>query len=350
MSSWSKEEIGLLVEYVVDGVSYPEIALLMNRSPESCRHQARDLGLKHPKSNKPWGSDRAKTAATLDWREFSQLYPKSTPAEYQAARDAYRSRLDVPDLQVTNYTELVYEVQGNVAVAACVHCPETDADMWAKLLAVGERDKLNGLIIAGDLVVADMFSHWPADGLAVGWAWEKELESIRRHLKTALEVFEFLYILPGNHVGNRIVKLSNGHIKLGQILSMTGLSDSEKDRITTTNIDYMSLRSGDEKFLVAHATNYSVRGGQVPVDYAEKYQAHVIAGNGHITGLQHTKSGKYWGIEIGTMADPETMAYAQRGLTKFPKMQQSFATVINGAVKIYGKDKPVTDWLAELSK
>jgi len=348
-SEWSDEEVGRLVQLVVDGKhTYAEIAEMFGRSAESCRHKARDLNLRHPKGTRPWSSDLARNAAALGWTEFSRLYPNASPVQYQEARVTYRDRVDTPDYEGTNYARLVYKVEGDVAIACCVHVPQTDPSMWAKLLAIGDRDKLPGLIIAGDIVTADMFSHWPPDGVTTSWAFNTELESLRRHLKTALEVFEFVYVLPGNHVGHRLIKITGGHIKLPHLLTMAGLSDAERDRVVTTDLDYMTLYSGDEKFLVAHSTNYSVRGGQVPVDYAEKEQAHVIAGNGHITGMQHTRSGKYWGYEIGTLADPETMGYAMRALTKFPKMQQSFVTVRNGAVAMYGAGKPITDWEREL--
>lgn len=346
---WTDEEVGRLVQLVVDGkYTYAEIAEMFGRSAESCRHKARDLNLRHPKAGRPWSSDQARNAAALSWVEFSRMYPTWTPAQYQDARTAYSEKVTTPDYVSTDYSRLVYKVEGDVAVACCVHVPETDPAMWAKLLAIGERDKLPGLIIAGDIVTADMFSHWPPDGVSKSWTFDTELESLKRYVRTALEVFEFVYVLPGNHVGHRLVRISGGHIRLPHLLNMAGLTDAERDRVITTDLDYMTLYSGDEKFLVAHATNYSVRGGQVPVDYAEKEQAHVIAGNGHITGMQHTKSGQYWGYEIGTLADPTTMGYAQRALTKFPKMQQSFVTVRNGAVRFYGKDKPTTDWEAEL--
>jgi hypothetical protein len=129
---------------------------------------------------------------------------------------------------------------------------------------------------------------------------------------------------------------------------MAGLSDAERDRVVTTDLDYMTLYSGGEKFLVAHSTNYSRRGGQVPVDYAAKEECHVIAGNGHLYGHQITPSGKWHGWDLGTLAGTTSMGYAMRGLTRFPKSQQSFVTVRNGAVKVYGAGKPTTDWEAEL--
>ena len=350
-SEWSDEEVGRLVQLVVDGKhTYAEIAEMFGRSAESCRHKARDLNLRHPKGTRPWSSDLARNAAALGWTEFSRLYPNASPVQYQEARVAYREKVDAPGFVVPDYSRQIERVEGDVAIAACVHVPETDPVMWARLLAIGERDKLPGLIIAGDAVTADMFSHWPADGVSVSWEFDTELESLRRHLKTALEVFEFVYILPGNHVGNRIVRVSGGHIKLHNLLAMAGLKDAERDRIVTTNLDYLSLDSGDQSFLVGHATNYSSRGGNIAVDYSEKYMTNTIVGNGHLSGMGITKSGAYAGYEIGTMASPSAMGYAMRGLTKFPKMQQSFVTVINGTVKMYGSCKPMTDWEAELSK
>lgn len=346
---WTNEEIGSLVQNVSDGKHYYEISLLLDRSPEACRKKVSSLGLRHPKANVPWSGDRARTAATLDWVGFSRLYPSSTPADYQADREAFRTRLSVPDLETTDYSKLVYQVEEDVVIAACVHVPNTDSVMWGKLLAIGERDKIPGLILAGDAVTADMYSKWPSDGVSQTWGWDKELESLKRHLSAALSIFETVYILPGNHMGNRIIRVTNGHIKLAQVLNMAGLSDAERDRIVTTDLDYITLYSGNQEFLVAHSTNYSVRGGQVPVDYAEKYQTHVIAGNGHIFGHQVTKSGKFHGWDLGTLGNINGFGYAMRGLTKYPKMQQSFVTVRNGTVKVYGAGKPTTDWEAELS-
>lgn len=348
-TSWSDDEVGKLVQLVIDGQhTYPEIAELLGRSPDSCRHKARDLGLKHPKAGRPWSSDQGRNAASLPWNEFSRLYPLWTPGQYQEARGTYQEKVAVPGLQLTDFARLVYEISGDVAVAACVHVPQTDPVMWAKLLSIGERDKLPGLVIAGDIVVADMFSHWPADGVSDSWSFDAELESLRRHLQTALNVFEFIYVLPGNHVGHRLVKVSNGHIKLSHLLSMAGLSDADRDRVVTTDLDYMTLFSGGEEFRLAHSTNYSRRGGQVPVDYATKEECHVIAGNGHIFGHQISPSGKWHGWDLGTMANPKYMGYAMRGLTKYPKMTQSFVTVKNGTVKVYGSGKPTTDWEVEL--
>lgn len=347
--SWTDDEVGKLVQLVVDGKhTYSEIAQLMGRSAESCRHKARDLNLRHPKANRPWSSEQGRNAASLNWTAFSRLYPNAEPAEYQASRSSYQGKLDVPEFDLTDYSRLVYEVEGDVAIAACVHCPQTDPVMWAKLMSVGERDQLPGLIIAGDIVTADMFSHWPADGVSQSWSFDKELESLRRHLSMALDVFELIYVLPGNHLGNRIIRVTNGHVKLPHLLNMAGLTDAQRDRIVTTDLDYMTLFSGDEEFLVAHSTNYSRRGGQVPVDYASKYEKHVIAGNGHLYGHQISPSGKWHGWDLGTLADPNTMGYAMRGLTKYPRMLQSFVTVRNGVVKTYGAGKPTTDWEAEL--
>ena len=190
-----------------------------------------------------------------------------------------------------------------------------------------------------------MFSHWD---IKEAYRWETEVESLRKHLVPLAERVERIVILPGNHIANRIVRISNGHIKLKQVIGMARLPDALRERIVTTDMDYLDYTSGGELFYVAHSANYSRQGGRVPVQYAEKYQRHVVAGNGHQIGWQVSASGAYHGIDLGTMADPRYMGYANRTLTTFPVMLQSFVTVINGAVRIYGKGLPVTDWSNEL--
>ena len=348
--SWSDDETNKLIQLVVDGVAYGDISTILARSAEACRKKSGKLGLKHPKGSRPWEGEIARAANILSWSDFRNLYQNVESSQYQEMRSSFRKQVALPNLQMTDFTKLVYRVEGDAVVAACVHVPQTDPNFWAKVLAVGDRDKISNLILAGDAVVADMFSHWPADGVSQTWSFETELESLRLHMKQALNVFEFVTVLPGNHVGNRLVRITNGHIKLSQMFTMAGLSDNERSRIQTTDLDYLELGSGDQEFLIAHSTNYSKQGGRVPTLYAEKEMRHVIAGNGHIVGLQSTMSGKYFGFEIGTIANPAFLGYANRALTNFPKMNQSFCTVRNGAVKLYGADKPLTDWEAEIGK
>ena len=253
--------------------------------------------------------------------------------------------LTVAGLSLMDYPATVVSVSGDAAICACVHVPQTDPEMWERYLQVIDRHALPLAIIAGDIVTGDMFSHWD---IKEAYRWEQEIESLRKHLVPLAERVERIVILPGNHIANRIVRISGGHIKLAQVIDMARIPDALRERITTTDLDYLDYSSGPERFYVAHSANYSRDGGKVPVKYAEKYQRHVIAGNGHQIGWQVTPSGEYHGIDLGTMADPKYMGYAQRTLTLFPKMLQSFVTVRDGAVRMYGKGTPLTDWSAEV--
>jgi len=289
----------------------------------------------------PWADAENRAASTLDWSTFRRIYPDRSWNAYHSKR----SRIDVGGLELVDYERLVEEINGDAVICACVHVPQTDQQMWARALAIGDRDKVENLIIAGDIVTADMFSKW---NQKEEWSFDKELESLRLHLVAALGVFQFIYILPGNHVQNRIVRVTNGHVRLKHLIDMAGLLDAERERVFTTDLDFVTLQSGDEKFLVGHASNYSRIDGRVSLNYAEKEEAHVITGNGHRFGQQVSKSGRWFAWDIGTMADPRFMGYAQRALTSFPKMLQSFVAVRDGVVAVYGAGPPITDWSREL--
>lgn len=254
----------------------------------------------------------------------------------------------VEGLVLTDYVKLVERTEGDAVVVACCHFPEVDETIWTRMLGLAQRDGIGQLIVAGDIVAGDMFSRWLAMGQIPEWSFDAEMENLRRHISQALTIFERIVILPGNHVGNRIKRVTGGHIGLEKMMRMAGLSDAERARIVTTELDYIDHRSGGERFLIAHSSNYSKIDGRVPVWYAEKEECHVIAGNGHRTGHQVSRSGRWHGWDIGTMANPAFMGYANAALTTFPKMLQSFAVVRSGAVRIYGSDKPLTDWQAEL--
>lgn len=252
-----------------------------------------------------------------------------------------------PDVNLTDWPSTVTEVHGDAVIAACVHVPEVDPLMWSRAMTIGARDGIETLILAGDVVTADMFSKWLREGQIPEWSLDAELTTLRDYLLNALSTFEQVVVLPGNHVRNRIVRVSGGHIRLRHLIAMCELGDAAK-RVRTTDLDYVRLHSGGETFLVAHSASYSRIDGRVPVSYASKYECHVIAGNGHRTGHQVSASGRWHGWDLGTLADPDYMHYAHETLSLYPRMLKSFATVRSGAVRIYGEGLPLTDWQAEL--
>lgn len=340
---WSAEDEALLRQLVAEQLGFTTIASKLGRSPGAVAKKSQALGLSKPNRDAlPWSSEEQRAAMVLNYQDFHSLYPDRT----YGAWNVQRTKLRVPvDLALVDYTRLVEEVEGDAVICACVHVPQTDPTMWSRALAIGERDRIENLIIAGDIVTGDMFSHWD---VRESWDFDRELESLYLHLYEALSVYKYIYITPGNHVSNRIAKVSNGHIRLQHLIDMAGLTEADRARIFTTDIDFLRLTSGEETFLVGHATNYSNIDGRVSMFYAEKEECHVITGNGHRFGQQATKSGRWFSWDIGTLADPRYMGYAQRALTKFPKMLQSFCTVRNGAVKMYAAGPPITDWVAEL--
>ncbi len=332
---------------VARGATIRDIVRATGRTYDSISKQLTELGLTTDGGErKPWDDAESKAAAALDWPTFHARYPERTLTAYQQGRRHFRLQLAVPNLELVDYTRMVERIEGDAVIAACVHVPQTSPEMWARVLAVGERDAIPTLVIAGDVVTGDMFSHWDTKEK---YEFDDELESLRLHLAAALAVFERLVITPGNHISNRIVKVTGGHVRLRHIIAAAGLSDAENERVATTDIDYVDLRSGGERFLVGHASNYSRIDGRVPWDYATTMESHVIVGNGHRMGYQTSKSGRWHAWEIGTLADPRYMGYVQRQLTGFPRMMQGFATVRGGAVRLYGAGLPLTDWGAEVA-
>jgi len=345
---WPPEDEARLKELLADPQrTYQEIARALNRSFDSIAHKAKAMGLARS-SRIPWSDTEARHAATLSWPQFHERYPSRTWAGWHNKRSRVVDEIRVRDLALTDYTARIERLEGDAVVCSCVHVPETDPVMWQRLLAIGQRDGIRQLVVAGDIVTGDMFSKWVAGGQIPEWEWDKELESLRLHLRQALAVFDVVVILPGNHVTNRISRITNGHVRLHHLIRMAGLADEEWRRIVTTDLDFIKLTSGDQTFLIGHATNYSTIDGRVAAWYAEKEETHVIVGHGHRTGHQVARSGKWHGWEVGTLADPRYMAYVQKALNKFPKMLQTFLTVRNGAVREYGAGLPMTDWGAEL--
>lgn len=347
LRAWSPEEDEALRAELANGASHSDIAARFGRSVGSIGIRASRIGASGAGASKRiWSDDEQRDAAVLGWPDFRDRYPGRTFAAYTSSRQRFRDRHAVPAVELTDYRRVVRKVEGDAVIAACVHVPQTDPAMWARVLAICERDRPAQLIIAGDIVTGDMFSHWDTKE---PYEFDQELESLRLHLRSALEAVPRVVITPGNHVSNRIVRMTNGHIRLRHLIDMAGLSDAERERVDTTDIDYVELTSGGERFLVGHASNYSRIDAKVPAEYATIMESHVIVGNGHRMGFQMSKSGRWHGYEIGTLANPFFMGYAQDRLTNYNRMVQGFCTVRGGAVRLYGRDRPLTDWTAELA-
>ncbi len=348
-AAWTPELDARLRDLAAAGTPPQQIAAEMGRTYASVTLHLVKLGLTTGGGSRPsWSDAETRAAVSLDWPDYHARYPERSHQGYVNKRREYRASLAVPSVTLTDYTRTVARVEGDALVAACVHVPETDLTMWARLLSVGARDKLPRLIVAGDLVTLDMFSKWLALGQIPEWGFDDEMESLHKLLRSALDVFDEIVVTPGNHISRRIVRVTGGHIKLKQLMDMAGLADADRARIATTEQDFLDLRSGGERFLVGHASNYRQRGGQIAREYAEKYESHVIVGNGHITGHQISRSGRWHGYELPTLLDPRVVRYAHESLTLFPQWQQGFATVRDGVVRLYGSGKPMTDWAAEM--
>ncbi len=344
---WTPEAETQLRAMAAQGATLRKMAAALGRSYGATSKRMVQLGLNTGGGeHRLWADEESRAASTLDWPTFHARYPERTFSAFQQGRRVFRQTLAVPNLDLKWYPQLVEKVEGDAVIVGCAHFPLTNPTMWGRAIAVGERFGIKRLILAGDAFTMDAFSAWLKLGQKLDYEFPAELESARKHLVAALRWYDEMVILPGNHIRNRIVRISNGHIRLAQVMDMVGLPGELRERINTTELDYLTLSSGGEEFLVTHFADYRKgNDGEVARLYAAKYRKHIIGANGHRTGWKQTTDvDALYGFEIGTIADPERMGYANETLTAYPRMTMSFASVIDGVVTLYGEGKPLTDW------
>lgn len=235
-----------------------------------------------------------------------------------------------------------FRIESDFMSVSDVHCPYWHEGLFAHLIRVGKLSKIKNLIINGDFLNFDPFSHYTTGnrGLKVT---ELEWNSAAGLLARLLAQFEKIYIVAGNHEA-RLFKHLNGQVPMNRFFKMLhGAIRFDSSRVHVSDYSYMDAVSGDRLWKIIHPITYGDRGGTVPTDLCDKYEANIISGHNHQWGVQMSKNGKYMGIDQGCACDPLKIEYAQMNLTKFRTWQNGFTMVKNGFPTLFNLQ--FTDWL-----
>jgi hypothetical protein len=124
------------------------------------------------------------------------------------------------------------------------------------------------------------------------------------------------------------------------------LGDNWPDaQVNVTNLDYVRIDHAlpERRWIIGHPSAHG-QSGKTPADIADLEQCNVATGHNHQIGMQQSKSGRYIGVDVGHMTDPNRHYYVRRRLTKYVRWNSGYLVISNGLPHHF--TERWTDWAA----
>lgn len=229
---------------------------------------------------------------------------------------------------------------GDAVIVGDPHVPCTDWEWACRVSQIGERLKINRLIIAGDFFNFDMFSSFK--NAVPPSTWRQERDAARVLIGDWLETFSEIYTLQGNH-DRRLQTWCAGQLEEADIWGMVNTST----KLHHTNYGYILLTSGGRLWRITHPKNYGRNQLTLAGELALKFDCNIISSHEHHSGVGHDVYNRHAVVNIGTIADDKKFAYVALEDSRMPAMVKSFVVVRDGYPTLY--DEGLTDWGAVLN-
>jgi len=309
-------EVGEIYDLRQHGKEWFDIAILANESMDAIK------------------------ARYYKWQKQIQAEPSLS--QYLAP-DPVNELLQIPASQAatTNPEDqpLILQFPGNSVSAICIgdlHVPHQNSLMLMRAIKLARLYGIKTCILGGDLFdFASLSSyshnhpeHDPNDTVRLAG----------QVLRALLQSFDRAVICNGNH-DERFSRKLDRSFDLQLLINAALGRDWPSCQIQVTNLDYVYL--GDS-WIVGHPSHYSGIPGKTPGDLADMYARHTITFHNHISGLGHSKSGRYIAIDAGHCTMPSEHYYMQRRMTKFARWTAGFVIIRDNYPTLY--NELVTDW------
>jgi hypothetical protein len=222
-------------------------------------------------------------------------------------------------------------------ITADWHVPETDWRMVEKMLTIAGKHlyKPRQLIIGGDYFSQSQFSPFAAVVPPAPWAQERD--AAREIMLACLDVFAEIWIVMGNH-DQRLVKWSQAILDESDVFGMV----IQNPKVHISKFAYCTIETSRGKYRVTHPAFYRQARGMAVAALADRLQMHVFGGHQHHTAISASPSGKFWGIDIGGLYDPDKIAYVNLADNLRPAMSPSFGMLLDGYPYVFANG--LTDW------
>ena len=229
-------------------------------------------------------------------------------------------------------------VVGNCLIVGDVHLPTSDYALIDQMFLTAHKLGLTQMVIAGDLINADVFTTFDHEMPPIEFEDEEEIAG--RFLSRCTTQFERVVFIQGNHE-RRVNKRSKGQLDakaLARILSRYA------DDIDVSPYGECVIISNGQRWHTFHQRNYSKIKGRVGNILAQKYQSNVVVWHQHHVSKLMDDWGRYVVIDGGGTHDDKTMAYVQLTPSTSPVMTRGFVVIIDGVGHVFTPYEAFTDW------
>ena len=309
---WSDTEIQLLRELREHNYSMPEIARRLGRTLEAVVGYTNrsGIGAEHPRQPGAPPRDSRPDQPKVSLKDINALFPK--------------------------LTDFLKVKEKDVMIISDLHLPYLNVPLWEKCKKTAKQEKIKALIVAGDISNQDSYSvYTSASGPG---SFKKEKDIIEDWFVDALDTFEKIYCIMGNH-DLRFFKMLNGELQAPDWF-----------KIFTDQVSKRVFISSEFRFLrlngiidVSHPKQYWQNAPSLAKRFNSKYLRHQIIGHSHHFGMGFDISGQFWCVEMPSLVDQERCEYSAICLDTHPRWQNGFITIRNYQYPEIYVDG-ITDW------
>jgi hypothetical protein len=228
-------------------------------------------------------------------------------------------------------------------IAGDLHIPSTNYGLTERMVAMALKHMKppRGLLICGDLSNGDQDSaHAP---LAPTISRQRELTMLEGMMSYLLTAFDLIWLTPGNHLRNRLMKTLSADMTANQIKRLF-TPPGALDRVTFSWYDMVEVVSGGEEWLITHQYQYRQTKLSIGSEMAQKYQRNTVVFHQHHSATGMDKYERYGVIDCGGLHDQEMMAYVQLVPSVRPRMNSGFVYLDNGTGNLMTPYKALTNW------
>lgn len=251
-----------------------------------------------------------------------------------------KSNHSLPDNLITVNEAPIHLEHESFMYASDFHVPFHDGEMLRRLLHLADTRyrHIDSLVVGGDF--------WDLSAVSFHLHDEERPVTIEEEMRIGGDIiyemmqhWKHIYWLSGNHE-DRIRRKLGAAFSLERLIyaSLAGRSIPTCE-IHVSNYDWMTAGNS---WLMGHPSNFSGRGGQVPVDIALMKQRNTIGAHNHRFGVQATSCGGFVGIDPGCMTRGALHWYKDRRLNKYSEWVTGFVVVEDGFFNVF--PGPFTNW------
>ena len=279
------------------------------------------------------GRTMQETAAILS-AEFNESYTKDSVNNAKQRWVASRHFIE-RDSSIKIY-ETLRIPQCDCMVACDIHSPY-HSELWVnRFLAIADKFKIKKAVLVGDTFDMDFAkSHYDDEHKTL----DEEIEQ-NKSVMTALDFFETVYALRGNHE-KRPGWMSDSKVQARHILGLFGQRVWEEKFQYSTD-DHASM--GDD-WMFVHPRSYSQISASVAVGLSEKFQRNVINAHGHFFAFRYNRSGRHIAIDLGGLFDRAKTKYIHESTTTHPVWNPGFGMIIDNYIHLFHEKTDFNFWL-----